>query len=236
MAEPAQAHGRPTARPTVETRAVDRRYDSIAGPVVALFGIDLLAERGQLTVIAGESGSGKSTLLAIVACIDRADSGMVLIGDVDVQQLSRPKRRNFRRRSLGLVLPAPADNLLHSLDAAGNLAWSARRRNGTHLDAEARETQLTLVGLEGSSNKRTGQLSSGEQQRLALLCALVGDPSLVLADEPTASLDAAASDRVTEVLRAAADAGATLMVSTHDERVIEAADAVIRLDHGRRIE
>lgn len=133
---------------TVEARSVSRRYHSNTGPVMALERVDFAAERGRLTVIAGESGSGKSTLLGIIACIDRADEGSVLINDLDVQQLSRAQRRAFRRRSLGLVLPAPADNLLHSLDAGANLAWSAHRRRGVRLDADAVAGQLALVGLE----------------------------------------------------------------------------------------
>jgi putative ABC transport system ATP-binding protein len=218
--------------PTVEMLGVSRRFASASGSVTALDDIELRVHAGRLTVIAGPSGSGKSTLLGIAACIDRADSGMVVVGGIDVQLLSRSRRRELRKRALGLVLPAPSENLLDSLDAAGNLRWSARRRTRQPLADEEVGRLLERVGLHDAERKRVAQLSGGEQQRLALACALVGEPTLVLADEPTASLDPASGALVIAALRSAADGGATLMVASHDAHVIDAADVVIRLDHG----
>ena len=150
-----------------------------------------------------------------------------------------PGGGRLRRERLGIVLPQPSDNLLDRFDAVGDLMWAARQR---HRDAgERRVTDpiklLESVGLgRRSGQERVRQLSGGEQQRLAIACALVGDPTLVVADEPTASLDrASAGFRVVEVLRAAGDRGVTLLVAGHDRRVIDAADAVVELDHGRRV-
>jgi putative ABC transport system ATP-binding protein/macrolide transport system ATP-binding/permease protein len=134
------------------------------------------------------------------------------------------------------VLPQPSDNLLDRLDADANLGWSARQRGSSSGRTPAeRHELLAAVGLDGLAARRVRQLSGGEQQRLALACALVGDPVLVVADEPTASLDRASADHVVEVLRAAADRGVTLVVAGHDRRVIDAADLVVELDHGRRV-
>ncbi|MGD9705608.1 MAG: ABC transporter ATP-binding protein [Acidimicrobiia bacterium] len=221
--------------PVVEIAGAVRRFASAAGPVVALDGVDVTVASGSLTAIAGPSGSGKSTLLGLAACIDRPESGEVTIAGRDVLALGRRARRELRRRQLGLVLPVPADNLLDSLDAAGNLGWAALRRSGEHLAFDRAQSLLEVVGLAGAATKRVIQLSGGEQQRLALACALVGEPVVVLADEPTASLDHESSVLVIAVLRAAVDRGATLVVASHDHHVLDAADVVVHLDHGRRV-
>jgi putative ABC transport system ATP-binding protein/macrolide transport system ATP-binding/permease protein len=217
-------------------RAVCRRFDTPAGSVTALDRVDIDVPSGQLTVIVGPSGSGKSTLLAIAACFDRADSGQVVVDGTDVQLLGLRQRRAFRQRSVGLVLPEPADNLLSEADATANLRWNAHLRCGLRLDDDEVRAKLALVSLEDAASKRVPQLSGGEQQRLALLCALVGNPQLILADEPTAALDREASERVIAAMRAAITSGATMMVATHDPHVLAAADLVIRVDHGRRVE
>jgi putative ABC transport system ATP-binding protein len=230
-------------RPMVESVAVGqrltRRFLAAAGPVLALDEVDVDVPHGLLTVIAGPSGSGKSTLLSLLACADRPDTGTVTIGDVDVLALGSRARRRLRRESIGIVLPQPSDNLLDQLDAAGNLAWSTRQRRGRRGRSEAASANeaelLAAVGLNGAGAKRVRQLSTGEQQRLAVACALTGAPQLVVADEPTASLDRANAEGLVEVLRGAASRGATLVVASHDEHVIEAADTVVRLDRGRRI-
>jgi ABC-type lipoprotein export system ATPase subunit len=214
-----------------------RRFLAAAGPVLALDDVDVDVPQGLLTVIAGPSGSGKSTLLGLLACADRPDTGTVMIGDVDVLALGSRGRRRLRRESIGIVLPQPSDNLLDQLDAAGNLAWSTKQRRGRRAEsAAANEAELlAAVGLAGAGAKRVRQLSTGEQQRLAVACALTGAPQLVVADEPTASLDRANAEGLVEVLRGAASRGATLVVASHDEHVIEAADTVVRLERGRRI-
>jgi putative ABC transport system ATP-binding protein len=229
--------GPDAADPTVvRAVGVTRRFASLGGPVVAVDAVDVAVECGRLTAIAGPSGSGKSSLLGLLACIDRPDDGRILFGTVDVAARSRRQRRRLRRDRIGIVLPQPSDNLLDRLDAAGNLEWAAGlRARRPSLSADERHTLLGAVGLDGLDARRVGQLSGGEQQRLALACAIAGDPLLVVADEPTASLDGVSSDRVVEVLRAAADRGVTLVVAGHDRRVVEAADDVVELDHGRRV-
>ena len=220
--------------PAVSLLGVTRRFASAGGVVTALDDVALDAAPRQFTAVGGPSGSGKSTLLAIVACTDRADSGHVVVAGTDVQRMRRGARRMLRRRALGLVLPVPADNLLDSLDATGNLRWAAERRTGQRLSDDAVDELLATVDLGHRRHRRVAELSGGEQQRLALLCALVGAPRVVLADEPTALLDRDSAALVVAALRAAADRGATLLVASHDEHVLHAADTVVHLDHGRR--
>ena len=216
-------------------RDATRRFLTAAEPVVAIDDVSADVPTGQLTVIAGPSGSGKSTLLSLMSCLDRPDAGTVEIEGHPVHGLSARVRRAVRRYRVGVVLPLPSDNLLDRLDALGNLAWAARIRTLAPLPAGRLESALAEVGLHDSGGKRVRQLSGGEQQRLALACALIGDPALIVADEPTASLDRVNAATVVEAMRAAADRGVTLAVASHDAHVMEAADQVIRLEHGRRI-
>jgi len=216
-------------------RNVSRYYPAPDAPVVALEDVSVTVPSGQMTVIAGPSGSGKSTLLALLACLDRPDRGVVELDGRAVGSVSSRERRRIRRRSIGIVLPLPPDNLFERMDAAGNLAWAAKMRSGTQLASDVVETHLVAVGLVNSGAKRIRQLSGGEQLRLALACAMAGDPPLVVADEPTASLDRTNAAAMVDAMRAAADRGVTLVVASHDTHVLDRADQIVRLDHGRRV-
>jgi ABC-type lipoprotein export system ATPase subunit len=213
---------------------VTRRFRTPTGDVLALDAVDLDVERGAFTVVSGPSGSGKSTLLALVACLDRPDSGRVELESVDVGGLSRRDRRKVRRQFVGVVLPQPSDNLLDRLDAAGNVRWSRRLRPHAPAGNEGIEDAFAALGLADAMHKRVRELSGGEQQRVALACALAGRPALVVCDEPTASLDRTNSVHVVQALRAASNGGQTVLVATHDPDVISAADVVVHLDHGVR--
>lgn len=216
-------------------RNVSRRYPAAGSPVVALDDVSVVITSARMTVIAGPSGSGKSTLLALLACLDRPDTGVVELDGRAVDTMSARQRRRIRRRSIGIVLPLPADNLLERLDAAGNLAWAAKVRSGSTLAPADVEQHLAAVGLGQCGTKRVRQLSGGEQLRLALACAMAGDPPLVVADEPTASLDRANASAMVDAMRAAADRGVTLVVASHDTHILDQADQIVRLDHGRRV-
>ena len=212
---------------------VTRRFVNQGETVLGLDDVSMVARAGALTAVVGPSGSGKSTLLGQLACIDRPTEGTVALAGVDVTSMTRRARRRLRRTRLGIVLPQPSDNLFDHLDAADNLRWAARTRGAEPLSRDDAVAQLDRVGLAAASAKRVVELSGGEQQRLAVLCAAVGDPLLVLADEPTASLDRVTAAQLVDVLRAFADAGTTIGVATHDPALVDAADDVVRLDHGR---
>jgi ABC-type lipoprotein export system ATPase subunit len=215
--------------PVVRCEEVVRRYRTAHADVLALDRVDLDVRAGTLVAVAGSSGSGKSTLLSLVGCIDRPTSGVVLVDGVDVGALGRRQRRRLRRQRLSTILPQPSDNLFDHLDVAGNVRWMARRRGLSNLDVAA---ALDPFGIAESRTKSIRQLSGGEQQRLALACALVGSPAVVLADEPTASLDRTNALVVVAALRDAVDRGATVLVATHDHDVVDAADHVVHLAHG----
>jgi len=215
-----------------------RRFATPAGAVLAIDDVDVEIATASLTAVAGPSGSGKSVLLSMMSCTDRPSLGSVRVGDVRVTELGRRARRRFRRERLGIVLPQPSDNLLLHMTAIENARWAMRVRRGRRAreDVDERANDLMdAVGIGDLGPKQIRQLSGGEQQRLALVCALMGEPAVVVADEPTASLDAASSVAVVEALRVLADRGVSMIVATHDHHVIDVADAVIRLDHGRRV-
>jgi ABC-type lipoprotein export system ATPase subunit len=160
-----------------------------------------------------------------------------MIGDTDVLVLTRRARRELRRDRLGIVLPQPSENLLDQLDAADNVRWAAGRRAGRAAELASAELDelLEAVGLASARNRRVRELSGGEQQRLAVACALAGGPELVILDEPTASLDRVNARSLVDVLAVVTSRGATMIIATHDPLVIEAAGVVMELDHGRRV-
>jgi putative ABC transport system ATP-binding protein len=213
---------------------LSKRFRSPGGDVDALVDVNASLPRGTLTVLAGPSGSGKSTLLMMIAAADRPDSGDVFVAGVSLSRLSRRERRHWRRDHLGIVMPQPSDNLTQRHDALGNLVWSSSLRSvGSPLGRETAADSLARVELDGLEAAPIAHLSGGQQMRLALTCASVGDPTLILVDEPTASLDAASAATVVRLLRRMADDGTTLVVATHDHAIVEAADQVVRLDRGR---
>jgi putative ABC transport system ATP-binding protein/macrolide transport system ATP-binding/permease protein len=226
----------PDTSPAAEVTGVVRRFPGMNEVVTALDDITALIPRRQMTVVAGPSGSGKSTLLALLACAQRPDAGTVRIGDTDVIAIGRKQRRELRRDRLGIVLPQPSENLLDQFDAAGNIRWAAARRQSRQPSIVDVDALLAVVGLTAARQRRVRELSGGEQQRLAIACALAGEPELVILDEPTASLDRASGSSVVEVLAASAAAGSTMVIASHDAMVIDAADYIIGLDHGRRVQ
>ncbi len=210
-------------------RALRVTYAAAAGTVDALRGVDAAVERGRLTVIAGPSGSGKSTLLRALAGLEPVRSGEVVVGGRTLTALRPGARRRLRRREIGVVLQAPAENLVSYLTALEQVVLAARLRGTDPGEARA---ALAAVGGADLADRRPAQLSGGEQQRVAVAAGVVGRPMLVVADEPTAALDAAAADRLIGVLRSLADHGTTLVASSHDDALVEAADRVIRLRDG----
>lgn len=205
-------------------------YRLPSGMVVALREVDATFERGLLTVVTGPSGSGKSSLLRALAGLQPARGGSIEIEGRDVTRLRARPRRGLRRRRLGIVLQDPADNLISYLRADEQVALAARLRG-----ADPREAPMLLdaVGLADRHHCLPGELSGGEQQRVAFAAGAVGQPALLLADEPTAELDADAAATLVRIMRALVDRGTTLVVASHDDTVVAAADRVLHLRDGR---
>lgn len=215
--------------PIVHCEGVGRRFRTQSSDVAALHDVSLDVRRGTMVAIAGPSGSGKTTLLSIIGCLDRPTSGSVLINGSGVSDLSRRRRRTLRRDSISVLLPQPSDNLIHRLDGLGNLRAASR---GGVVDRNAALSMLAEFDIADCADKRVLDMSGGEQQRLALACALARRPTLIAADEPTSSLDRANARRVVDAFARAVALGATVVVATHDAELVEAATSVVRLSYG----
>ena len=216
--------------PVVECRALVVDYRTASGTHRALHGIDLDVPAHRLTVVAGPSGSGKSSLLRVLAGLHRPVSGSVRIDGTDLAGLGARSVRLLRRRRMGVVLQDPIDNLVDALPARAQVALAARLRGAP---AGGVDDLLALLGLGHRLDATPAQLSGGEQQRVAFAAAAIGDPPLVLADEPTAQLDEASAAGVVDAMRALAGRGVTLVATSHDPDVIAAGDQVVRLHDGR---
>ncbi|HZB40849.1 MAG TPA: ATP-binding cassette domain-containing protein [Ilumatobacter sp.] len=211
---------------------VTRRFVSRNAHVVALDDVSLSVGEGELVVIAGPSGSGKSTMLSILGCLDRPTSGSVRVREQELTLLGRRERRSMRRRTVASILPQPSDNLFVGRSGIDNLRLAAKQRDGARADVER---VIYDIGIGGFVARAAGRMSGGEQQRLALACALVGGTPLVLADEPTGALDDASAEQVVAAMLHATARGATIVAASHDANVIGAATSVVRLEHGRRV-
>lgn len=223
--------------PVAKCTGVSRRFEVRGENVLALDDVSMSVEAGTMVAIAGPSGSGKSTLLSILGCLDQQTSGTVRVGGHEIGQLNKRDRRRLRRNVVATVLPQPADNLLVARSGLDNLAIAMRHRGVKPAPVKSPFMQgvIASVDLGGFVERTAGTMSGGEQQRLALACALVGGTALILVDEPTGALDNDNAARVVQALINATAGGATIVVATHDPAVIEASNVVVRLDHGRRV-
>ncbi len=219
--------------PVVELRAVHKTYRLGQHVIPALQGVDLTVQRGELLALTGPSGSGKSTLLNLCGLIDAADSGQILFAGQPVQDLDETGRTLLRRDALGFVFQnfnlvpvmTVAENVDYPLFIAG--VGAAERRDRV-------AAQLQAVGLQEHAAHRPDALSGGQRQRVALARALVKRPRLVIADEPTASLDSHTADQVLELMRERCHAeGAAFVIATHDSRLSQRCDRVLALLDGR---
>ena len=246
-AAPVPARPDPLARATLSSRprvrygdgaviACDglvRIYKLAELEVVALQGLDLLVEHGEMVAIVGASGSGKSTLLGILGGMDVPSAGRALVAGYDLGRLSNAERTRFRRRTVGFVWQQTSRNLLPYLSAAENVELPMVLDGRSKRRARALEL-LELVGLGDRASHRPDRLSGGEQQRVAIAVALANDPSVVLADEPTGELDSATSADVFGLLRGINKAlGTTIIIVTHDAFVSEQVQRTVAIRDGR---
>ncbi|HET6530382.1 MAG TPA: ABC transporter ATP-binding protein [Actinoplanes sp.] len=218
----------------VQARDIVKIYGRGDTAVRALDGASLAIPAGQFTAVMGASGSGKSTLMHILAGLDNADAGQVLIGDTDLSRLTERRRTLLRRDRIGFVFQN--FNLVPTLTAAENihlpLTLAGRRPDTAWVDR-----LVTTLGLTERLHHRPAQLSGGPQQRVAVARALVTRPETVFADEPTGNLDSRAGEALLDFLRRAAhDFGQTIVMVTHDPHAASYADQVVFLADGRVVD
>ncbi|SFP51595.1 ABC transporter ATP-binding protein [Tranquillimonas alkanivorans] len=211
---------------------VEKLEKSFSGgdrPVPVLRGIDLTLDASRTLALTGESGSGKSTLLHLIAGLDAADGGRILIDGDDLAAMDDTRRAALRRGTVGVVFQQ--FNLIPSLTVAQNIAFQARLAGRNDRDWDARLTER--LGLASHTHKYPEQLSGGQQQRVAIGRTLAARPKLVLADEPTGNLDEDTGEQVLDLmLELVAETGAALMMVTHSTRLAARMERRLHLERG----
>jgi putative ABC transport system ATP-binding protein len=222
--------------PLIEAKQVHKYYHLGETRIVALKGVDLKINRGEFLAIWGPSGSGKSTLCNLIGMIDDPSSGAVLLEGRKTSDVSDDKRSELRNRAIGFIFQT--FNLIPVLSALENVMLPLQIRGDVPARAEQRAMQLLSdLGLADHIAHRPHKLSGGQQQRVAIARALITDPSLVIADEPTANLDSETAIRIIELMRQLNSEGKTTFIfSTHDQRLLGRADRQVHLRDGRIVE
>jgi len=222
--------------PLVEILGLTKRFRKGDEVIAPLDDVDLAIAQGEFVSLMGSSGSGKSTLLNLIAGIDRADAGQILVGSADITRLSRRRLADWRAAHLGYVFQM--HNLVPVLTAYENVELPllllrmsrAERRNRVEL-------ALEVVGLTDRADHYPRQLSGGQEQRVGVARAIVAGPALVVADEPTGNLDAETGQQIQDLLRRLnVELGMTLLMVTHDAGVAAIAGRQLRLERGQVVE
>lgn len=201
--------------------------------VVALQGLDLIVESGELMAIIGNSGSGKSTLLNMLGGLDKPSAGKLLVNGQDLLKFNDQQLIRYKRDTVGFIWQNNARNLIPYLTAQENVELPMRLTGRKNRRSRALQL-LDMVGLLNRRNNRLGQLSGGEQQRVAIAIALANDPKLLLADEPTGSVDSRTAATIMDVFRELnMNLGVTVVIVTHDRQISRKVDRVVAIRDGR---
>jgi len=212
----------------LELRDVSKIYESVN----ALSNINLKVKKGDWIAIMGSSGSGKTTMMNIIGCMDRPSNGQVLIDGIDISKESQKNLTNIRREKIGLIFQQ--FHLISYLTALENVMVSQYYHS--MIDENEAMEALRKVGLADRAKHLPSQLSGGEQQRVCIARALINNPEIILADEPTGNLDEANEIIVIEILKQLHKEGATIIVVTHDPEVGDEAMRKITLDYGKIVD
>lgn len=213
---------------------VKKEYANGDKILYALNDISFTVSKGEFIAIVGPSGSGKSTLLHIIGGIDKPNSGKVYINETDIASLKSDKMTVFRRKNIGIVYQFY--NLIPTLNVVDNITLPALL-DKRKIDKEKLDELIKLLKLEDRKTAMPSQLSGGEQQRVSIGRALINNPAILLADEPTGNLDSVASKEIVDIFKYYnKEYNQTILLVTHDEKIAEQADRVIRLKDGKIIE
>jgi putative ABC transport system ATP-binding protein len=216
----------------IQTINLTKLYGKGEAAVIALDHVNLSVEAGEFVAVMGPSGCGKSTLLHLIGGLDRPTEGKVLLNGTDLTALDDPRLAQTRRRQIGFVFQFY--NLIPVLNAAENVALPLTLDGRAPGEANAKAAEwLKRVGMGNRQANRPDQLSGGQQQRVAVARALVAEPALILADEPTGNLDSRAGEEIARLLRQVADEwGRAVLMVTHDPRIAAYADRIVFLKDG----
>jgi putative ABC transport system ATP-binding protein len=222
----------PSSDFVVATQALNKTYPLSDTNVEVLKGVTLNVAKGEFVALCGPSGSGKTTLLNLISGIDRPTSGRILVLGEDLTVQDEDLLAEFRCDNVGYVFQSY--NLVSTLTVAENVAFPMEWIRKPAAEVEARVVELLkTVGLQHRANHFPAQLSGGEQQRVAFARALANNPELVLADEPTGNLDTKNGQKINEMLRQLKTDGKTIIVATHDPKLMELADRTVCFEDGR---
>ncbi|HEY3366501.1 MAG TPA: ABC transporter ATP-binding protein [Symbiobacteriaceae bacterium] len=217
----------------IRVHQVTKEYELGKTKVQALRGIDLGVEKGEFTTVAGASGSGKSTLLNLIGCLDYPTTGEIWVGDVKVNAMSESQLNHFRLEKIGFIFQSfnliPVLNVYENVELPllimKHVSTSERQKRVKHF--------IEAVGLGDYARRKPDELSGGQRQRVAVARALVTQPEIVLADEPTANLDSKTGVEVIDLMHdICRKESTTFLFSTHDPKLVQRADRVIRLEDG----
>ena len=236
MEAPIHGAGTPAAapEPIISLRGISRTYDMGHVTVPALRDVDLDVHRGEFLAIVGPSGSGKSTMMNIVGCLDRPTEGTYRLAGTPVEDLDDDGLARVRSRTIGFVFQSY--NLLPRTTALENVATPLLYQGVGRAERTRRATEaLERLGLGDRVDHEPSELSGGQQQRVAVARALVTDPALLLADEPTGNLDQASGHEVLELLRELNRTGSTIVLITHDAEVAASAGRQVHIRDGRLV-
>lgn len=217
----------------IRTEKLEKVYSDNGVPVHALKGIDLKINHGEYVVIAGPSGSGKTTLLNVIGSLDVPTKGRIFLSNEDISIKSAKELSDIRLNKIGFIFQAY--NLIPVLNAIENVEFPMMLAGYPEKERRSKAMEvMNELGIGELAGKRPNQMSGGQQQRVAVARAIVGDPLLVLADEPTANLDSKTGAKLLEMMREMNDKkNITFVFSSHDKQVIDQADRLIMLKDGK---
>jgi putative ABC transport system ATP-binding protein len=223
-----------TETPLIQLLGVTKTYHQGNSPVLALDRLDLSISRGELLAITGKSGCGKSTLINVIGGLDSPDQGRILIDGEDISRMDDRRLTLFRRNRVGIIFQF--FNLLPILNVEENILLPHLLKEGSNFSKEKVDRLLRQMDIDHRRRHKPHELSGGEMQRVALCRALINDPEIILADEPTGNLDSSSGRQVLEILRRLRDEqGKTILLVTHSQEGESIADQVLKMRDGRLI-
>lgn len=215
----------------IEINKITKLYEMGDEKLYALRGVDLVIEKNEYVAIMGPSGSGKSTLMNIIGCLDTPTSGDYILNGKDVHEMDDDELAEIRNREIGFVFQTfnllPRSNALHNVELP--LVYSGLSRSER---LQRAEEALANVGLSDRMNHKPNELSGGQRQRVAVARALINNPSIILADEPTGNLDTKTGEEIMGLIKELNDKGNTIIIVTHEEDVAKHANRIVKIRDG----